>query len=184
MSRTAAHLVHDDIFYRDVGVLFGPERRFEFWPAAGMSIEEKINATVRFVLYAGVVLYAATQQPKYVALSWVAAGLLAFLHHHGEGKEGFGLPPGSVSPPGIRHDSSRARPRTRENPFANPLLLDPAAEQPDPVWDEAAAQEANKLFRSKMFMDLTDMSSLHNAERQFMQMPTQDVEAFMRFLAQ
>ncbi|WIA10874.1 hypothetical protein OEZ85_011040 [Tetradesmus obliquus] len=182
----SARLLRDPIFYRDLGILLRPSRRLEFWPSPELSLEEKVNATVRFLLYAGVLLYASTLKPKYVVLSWAAIAVLGVLYGKGggEGKEAFrdALLHGSVSAAAVQ--GTATRPRTRENPFANVLHADPHADLPAPEWDEDEAAKATKLFRSKMYMDITDVSGVQSSERQFMQMPEQDMDAFMQFLMQ
>lgn len=175
MSATQARLEHDPVFYRDMGILLCRTRRLEFWPSPAMTLEEKVNATVRFVVYAGVLLHIATFDPKYVMLALGATAVLGFVHYHREGELPEATAPSSGRP---------TRPRSRDNPFANILHADPHADLPPPAWDQAGAATANKLFRSKMYMDLTNASGLQLAERQFMQMPEQDVDAFLSFLAQ
>lgn len=176
---TSAGLERDAIFYRDLHLLLGPGRRLEFWPSAEMATEEKINATVRFLLYAGALLYVLTFKAKYVAMSWTAILLLGLVYANAppNQREGFQGAP-------VRQEA--ARKRTRDNPFANPLHADGSddAQLPAPDWTAQEAATASKLFRSRMYMDVADVASLQSTERQFMQMPTQDVDAFLRFLAQ
>jgi hypothetical protein len=143
-----------------------------------MCHEEKVNASVRFLLYAGILLYAATFRPKYVLVSWVAVLALAVLHYWG------GSPAhdaGSVAP---LYAGRQTRTRTSQNPFANVLHADPQADLPGPAWNQEEADKANALFRSKMFMDINDAAGLQSCERQFMQMPEKDMDAFVAFLMQ
>lgn len=180
VALTSASLVHDPIFYRDMSILLSRKRRLEFWPSAGMCLEEKVNATVRFLLYAGVLLYLTTWKTKYVGISWAAIALLVFLYHHGQGRESFREPPGSVA----AVQNKVTRPRTAQNPFANVLHADPNADLPAPAWNAEEAAKAKKLFRSKMYMDITDRAGMQSTERQFMQMPEKDVDAFIQYLMQ
>ncbi|KAF6252694.1 hypothetical protein COO60DRAFT_1643818 [Scenedesmus sp. NREL 46B-D3] len=175
-----ARIEHDPIFYRSVGVLLRHDRRLLFWPSPEMCIEERVNATVRFLLYAGVLLYVATQKPKYVAMAWAAVAALGGLYHYGQGREAFREPLGSVVPAVGR----ATRPRTAANPFANVLHADPHADLPPPEWNDEEAAKAKKLFRSKMYMDIADVAGMQSSERQFMQMPENDMDAFLAFLVQ
>jgi hypothetical protein len=59
-----------------------------------------------------------------------------------------------------------------------------ADEAAQPGWDAKEAEEATKLLRKKMFMSITNAAGEQSAERQFMQVPDKDVDAFLKFVAQ
>ena len=167
-------VTHDPVYYRDLRVLFDKDRALAFWPSPEQTLEEKVNAAVRCIIYAGSLLYLSTSRGKYIVMAIIGIGLLSFLYSQVQSKESFS--PANTETRPTRHP-------TRGNPFANKLLFDPSADLPEPEWDDQTAAQANKYANKKLFYNITEAAGRHNQERQFMPFPDEDRDAFLKYLA-
>lgn len=69
------------IWYEDISLFFEGSKLLEFWPSKSMGIEERINATSRFLLYASLLLFATTQKVKYLVFGAFLIGILSFVYY-------------------------------------------------------------------------------------------------------
>jgi hypothetical protein len=163
--------VHDDVWYQNATVLFEKGRMMEFWPNVMHSREEKVNAIVRFIVYATVLTYLVSKKSRYIAMGLAAVVAISVAHALG--------PKGPKPLPMVQPRNLR-RP-TRENPMGNRVSLQELDDRP--LDDSHEAEEARAaLFRQGLFMNLDDAWSKKNSERQFISMPDNDQGAFANYL--
>jgi hypothetical protein len=74
----------DAIWYKDVAAFLDASRLLDFWPSPHMSIEERINATCRFILYASVLLFATTRRFKYLVFGGLLVLALSLVYERSD----------------------------------------------------------------------------------------------------
>lgn len=161
--------VRDRLWTQEPGVLFQSGRILEFWPHRMHSREEKVNAIVRFSVFAALLLYVVSRKPKYLVMGAAAALGVTVLHPWLRAARGV---------PCVQPRSMR-RP-TPNNPFGNRLVSD---ESPDErPFDHDAEAERDAHFQKGLYMNFEDAWNKHSSERQFRTMPEGDQGAFAKFL--
>lgn len=159
----------DAVWYRDTNILFAGKRVLEFWPHPMHTPAEKVNALVRFCIYAGIILYLMTRKPKYPILGAVAT-LLISLYYNKYEKEAKAI---SVA----MDATSNVRASTVENPFGNPLTV---GEEPTGEEIDMATQDIN--LNARVPRDFEDAWEKQSNNRQFMTMPDKDPSVFANYL--
>jgi Family of unknown function (DUF5762) len=181
MSDSINQLHGDAIWYTNIRILYAQKRFLEFWPTRDMSYEERMNAIVRFVLYATVLVYAWNRSPKYLVFGLIVIILMSL---------SYVWTPKRASRPDEEtvvalEDHACQRP-TVDNPFGNFLLTDYDNPDRPPAcpYDEAKADIQDK-FNTNLFRNTSDIYSTMASDRQFYSMPNtsivNDQEAFMKF---
>lgn len=69
------------IWYKDVKTFLDTSNLLDFWPSQLMTIEERINAATRFIIYASVLLTVTVRRSKYLVFGMFLIGLLSFVYH-------------------------------------------------------------------------------------------------------
>lgn len=171
----------DQIWYRDLGILFG-DRLIEFWPTSDQTFAERINAVVRFILYGTILTYAISRDPRYVLYGVATILIISFIYENKKQTEAFSEGDGV----GARGKPACVRPTTN-NPFGNVLLTD-YADQPDrpaACRVDDVQEETRDAFNHKLYRNLTDVYEKENSQRQFYTMPSttipNDVKSFSEF---
>lgn len=176
-------------WFSDPTVLFRQDTWYMFVPTAGMSVDDSLNAVVRFTIYLSVLLFACSMDVKYFVYVPVVMALTVALHTlYPKVKtinvnEPFRM---GTAVSGYRgEDTSKP---TQQNPFMNPTLVDinenpnrpPAA---DPT-DKNVRDEVNKQFAqtSNMYLDTTDVFQQVQAQRNFYTVPADDHAGLLKFL--
>jgi hypothetical protein len=169
-------LKRDAIWYKELSVLFARNRLFEFWPHPMHTTTEKVNAIVRFSMYAAVACYLVTREPRFVVMGIAAIILVSLAHHRMPKDKTLDLP--IATDTGLKN----IREPTPSNPFGNALAATTAFGDgktgPEPDHDP----RRDEMFRKGLFMDFEDAWGKHTLERQFHTMPEQDPGAFAQYL--
>lgn len=174
-------------WFSDPSVLFQQDTWYRFVPTAGMSVDDSLNAVVRFTVYLSILLFACSMDVKYFVYVPVVMALTVGLHTlYPKTKtitESFRMGTAVSSYRG----AETSKP-TQENPFMNPTLVDihenpnrpPAA---DPT-DASVRDQVNKQFSqtSNMYLDTTDVFQQVQAQRNFYTVPTDDHAGLLKFL--
>lgn len=171
-------LQHDDVWYTNMSILFAKGRLFEFWPHVMHSDEEKVNAIVRFSMYATLMLYLANRKPKYLVMGVVAIAIVSYAHHHASMTNR----KGDATVPKVQ-----MRPRrqpSEKNPFGNALVMeDDPIKGIDPLPDDPKTEELRDIAARKgLFMEFEDAWNKYSSERQFYTVPENDQGAFAQYL--
>ena len=174
-------------WFSDPTVLFRQDTWYAFVPTAGMSVDDSLNAVVRFTIYLSVLLFVCSMDVKYFVYVPVVMALTVGLHTlYPQTKkimEPFRM---GTAVSGYRGEET-SKP-TQENPFMNPTLVDihenpnrPPASDPT---DKSVRDEVNKQFAqtSNMYLDTTDVFQQVQAQRNFYTVPADDHAGLLKFL--
>lgn len=166
----------DPVWYEDLSVILSSDRLLEFWPHPMQTTTEKVNAIVRFAMYAAMACYLVTREPRFLVMGAAAILLVSVAHAKMPKASPKGLP--IATDVGIKN----IREPTPSNPFGNALAATPmfgdGKTGPEPDQDP----RRDEMFRKGLFMDFEDAWGKHTLERQFHTMPEQDTGAFAQFL--
>lgn len=165
----------DPIWHRDIAVLWA--RWDDFFPRASQTTAERINAAVRFFIYASAILFAYNQKYKYVLFGLVCIGVVTFMYD-----DKLVTSPEDLFE--ISESNNCVRP-TKNNPFGNYLLSD-NPNRPAACPYEQVANETKLAFNDGLFRNVADVYERENSQRQFYRMPVTtaiaDTKAFADFL--
>ena len=186
----------DKVWYDDVAVLW--RHPTEFFPGADQTVEERLNAMVRLVVYASLATFAYNRQPRSLVLGGAAVAIVS-LAFRGDGSPGYlgvgdavkgliagpksGTPTdssGSGASPGASPGVSAQARRTsactlptRDNPFANLLVSDLVTDPNRPAacaYDDVKDQIQDN-FNTGLMRDSLDVYQVENSQRQYYTMP-------------
>lgn len=178
----------DEIWYRDISMLYLPSRMIDFFPNKCNNLQENLNSIVRLGIYGSVIVSMYKRDTRY--LGWIMVFLLFsygvnsnYSPQEEHTKETFG------------HLKTRAKtPKpTINNPFMNPTYLD-ANKNKEPVEHyyqdtekaENTRNEVKEKYNYNLYKDIEDVFDRNNSQRQFYTIPSttipNDQEAFSNFL--
>ena len=174
-------------WFSDPSVLFRSDTWYAFVPTAGMSVDDSLNAVVRFTVYLSLLLFVCSMEVRYFVYIPVIMAITVALHElYPNAKkitEPFRMGTAVTSFVG----EGKTMP-TQENPFMNPTLVDinenrnrkPAA---DPTSADVRDQ-VNKQFSqtSNIYMDTSDVFQQVQAQRNFYTVAEDDHEGLLQFL--
>ena len=165
----------DPIWHRDIRVLWS--RWDDFFPRASQTTTERINAVVRFFIYASAALFAYNHKFKYVLFGLVSIGIVTFMYD-----EKLVTSPEDLFE--LNASNNCVRP-TKNNPFGNYLLSDHPERPPACPYDQVE-KETKLAFNDGLFRNVADVYERENSQRQFYRMPVTtaiaDTKAFADFL--
>lgn len=178
----------DPLWLDDLSILMRGDRMIEFYPTKDMSLEEKVNSVVRFLIYAGVTSFIVKKDTKPLLFCILAAvgftlymtrGVVEKSHHPSlGGKGGYGMHINSVNAEpdvdvDVEHDSqtnSLKETKTIEhNPYGNPMPLSFASKDADRY--EPVQTDSVSDMESDMFLDLYSVGKSHGNDRSFYKVP-------------
>lgn len=103
-------------WFSDPKELFNSKKVLQFWPRSDQSVDDRINASTRFVLYLSTVIYLVNRDPRVLYLAAMVIGVMYVLYKSGNIK-------GLVVPTSAFGDPNCTLP-TPSNPMANVLPTD------------------------------------------------------------
>jgi hypothetical protein len=174
-------------WFSDPTVLFQQNTWYAFVPTAGMSVEDSLNAVVRFTIYLSLLLFICSMEVRYFVYIPVIMLITVALHQLYPNAKTMTEPfrMGTAVSSFIGEQLTMP---TQENPFMNPTLIDinenpqkpPAA---DPT-DVNVRDEVNKQFAqtSEVYLDTTDVFQQVQSQRNFYTVPADDHEGLLKFL--
>lgn len=158
-----------DPFWSDsIKILVDKERLSEFYPSKDMTETEKLNAIVRFFMYASVIAMLYTNNIKYIFLL-VIIMIITFIINKNKDKpkETFELQQSKID----------TVVPTKDNPFMNPNIFDDPVKFKAPKYYEND-EESNKIkkdiyknFSFNLYKDVSDIYDTNNGFRQFYTVP-------------
>ena len=155
-------------------ILFDVNKVFEFWPVGTQSSEERVNATLRFIIYASCIVYVIRRDTRIFVLGIMMAAIVYIMYKNGMIKEGMYRPPFS-------DDQARGNCQipTRDNPMGNVLMTDYAdrPNRPSACYSPSVAHLVKQNLQDTLPFDagrsrspLPDQQR-YSASRQFVSMP-------------
>jgi hypothetical protein len=184
MSTPTTIISPDKIWYKNFDVLFQKDRLTEFIPVNLQTIEEKMNAIVRFGLYISILL-ALYKRDKQKLLIFPIFLLLTFLIYKNYTKttENF-----------EKTEQKPVKP-TLNNPMMNTLMTDyvdnPNKKQaPKYFMDTKEAESLRNDIKEKLnhdlYLGIDDVYEKNNSQRQFYTTPNttipSDQDAYLKFM--
>ena len=175
------------IWYNDFGSFV--KDYYHIIPNGNMTIEEKLNAVVRFFTYLGVALALIQADSRFLFFGIVSALLSVVLYRHEtrekEKAERF-LEEKQLD---IVNNKICSR-STVDNPFMNPSVVDitdnPHHPQACSITDSRMKTAVEDNFNARLFRDSGDMYDTMSSNRQFYTMPVttipNDQTAFAKWL--
>lgn len=162
------------IWYEDMQGFLTMNNYFVFLPTQGMTLEEKLNALVRFFLYLGVLLALVRADTRYLFLGIVAGMISIALHEH-ERRERVKAEKFLEDKDLDLVDAKVCARSTVDNPFMNPSVYDlgnNATRPPACNTEHPKVQEAvEKNFSARLFKDVSDLYGTMASRREFYTMP-------------
>jgi hypothetical protein len=158
------NILEDDPFWGDQpNVLLHTGRLIEFFPTRDQTVQERLNAISRLVLYIGVCM--SVVQGKLTPLQLSGLGLAAIyvmwrnqslLSLEGFDHKGAG--------------SGRCTAPSRDNPFMNYMPGDPA-DKPPACKGPFVEEQASNLLNAQLYDNVEDLFERQAGQRQFHTMP-------------
>lgn len=147
----------------DPTILLNKDHLFEIWPSNGMSLEEKLNAMSRLILFLTVIGYIATMSKRILMLGLLVLFAIFVLFHMRkrekggpQEKEGFEAPPqqNRVSLDQLLENEFKSG--NKKNPFSNVLLTqiddDPERKAAPPAFNVAVDEDITKNVKRTIQM--------------------------------
>lgn len=189
----------DPIWYNDFSILFSGKRFTEFFPHPQMTLEEKLNALVRFSIYFFVVLLILMQSANGVYFILAIMAITYFMYQSspseqkrkklnqlksGQGnkkiekKHELGLQP--VNPTEARMESKQTKcvKPTRDNPFMNFDIVNDMVKRPNrpPACNyREVKDDVNDKFNYNLYRDVDDVFDKNNSQNRFYTMPVTEI---------
>jgi hypothetical protein len=110
--------------FEDPKQLIRSDKIVEFWPTSGQSVEERVNATARFIVYATCILYIIRRDVRVFVLGATGLGVLYVMERSNMIKDGI------ARPTIIGNGNSSCQLPTKDNPMAN-VLMNEYVDRPD-----------------------------------------------------
>lgn len=181
--------ISDPFWFDHPSILLQTNRLTEFFPTTVMTMAEKLNAIVRFSVYASILLYLSTHELIWVYIPFVTMIMshIIYLNHPkpdrelsgaeileqvGGGKDNLEL----LHNYKLDKNGQLCQQPTKNNPFMNVLISDyldapnrPPACNPE---DPEVAKEIEHHFNHNLYKDINDVWNRGNSQRQFVVNPS------------
>ena len=110
----------DSLWTQDLYILLNKDRLVEFYPTSDMSVEEKVNSIVRFLMYAGLISSYLKKDLKPLAICAILVFIVTYLFY-----------PNMKQPNDVVQNYNvlklNGHPHVSQNPYNNPLpMQDPS----------------------------------------------------------
>jgi hypothetical protein len=168
----------------DPSVLFRSDTWLSFVPTPNMTVDQSLNAVVRFVTYLSALLFLCSMDFRYILYIPVTMMITIALHKwFPVAKEMF-----QGSPYISGYSGKETTKPTQENPFMNPSLVDinenPNKPPPAEITSREIRDKVNASFAqtSNLYMDTSDVYANMRAAINFHNVPTDDLDGYKRFL--
>ncbi len=114
------------VWFNNPKELFNKKNILSFWPDANQSIDDRVNAASRFIIYAASIIYLIKRDVRVIFLAGMVIGVLYILYDKKMIREGVARP--------VMSNSNNYTPDcqlpTEENPMSNFLVGDPGDKPP------------------------------------------------------
>ena len=165
----------EKIWYEDILNFIKPENLLTILPLQGMSLEEKLNAIIRFFIYLGILLALIRKDARYLFMGIIAA-LVSMLVYEFETAEK-NIAEKFLKKASIDIVDNKLCTRTNlDNPFMNPTIVDitdrPTRPEACPVYKEGIKENVEKNFNKRVFKDVSDIWGRDYSAREFYTVPS------------
>ena len=179
----------EKIWYEDLPGLFTSTNYYVILPLQSLTLEEKLNAIVRFFVYFGVILSLVLGNANH--LFWGITALVATVVVYRYQQETKKRVQGYMEGKSVDViDNTVCKRTTVENPFMNPTVDEYGTkvgyETACPIHNEKVYDKMNDNFHERLFQDCSDIYDKMSSQRQFYTVPStsipNDQEAFMNWV--
>ena len=164
----------EQIWYKNISQLFTEDNYYIILPIREMSIQEKLNALVRFFIYLGILLALVKQDYRYLFLG-ITAIILSIIIDSFESEKQLKAEEFLEKKQLAIVDNKVCSRSTVDNPFMNMSIADISLNPEHPqACDGENYQVKNtirKNFNKRVFRDVNDIFGKDASERQFYTMP-------------
>lgn len=172
----------DEFWINNPKVLLNKQRILEIWPQSGYSMERKLNAITRIVLFLSLIGYMFTRSTKIIVsfVITVVAIVILYKTQKKDKIEGFDLKNnmGPLTNNLKLSNKNQNTAPTEKNPFMNVLINEyvenPTREKAMPVYNKNVHEEIKEIIKGdnkKLYQNLGDNLSLEHSLRGFHTMP-------------
>jgi hypothetical protein len=163
------------IWYEDFWMFVSADRYYVILPMSNMTLEEKINALVRFFVYLGVLLAIIKSDYRYLFFGIVAMLVSVVLYEQERRMKKKAEKFLQEKRLDVVDNKVCAR-STVDNPFMNATMYDIATNPERPGacnTENTAVQETiEKNFNARLFSDVSDLYGKYASQRQYYTMPS------------
>jgi len=153
----------------------------KFWPTNEQSAEDRINATVRFIVYATCILYLIRRDIRVFVLGATGIGVLYVMDKSGMIKNDYTRP--TIMQERFTDTSSSCQVPTYDNPMGNVLLTDYSdrPDRPSACEYSSVDEKVNRMLSDRIPYGPTRSRSplpehqRNGYSRQFVSMPVTDI---------
>ena len=191
---------NDDFWFSDLNIIFRKDRLSEFFPSLDMSLEERLNAIIRFCIYSSVLVYFYNRNyiVFYIPIGAMIITKLVYDYNKNINTENIqNYPDDSLEELELKDERNRivkingercVQP-TKNNPFMNVRFTDYKIDPERPkACDISLPKVQEKIednFSHNLYQDVSDVFGRNVASRQFYTMPAttipNDQEAFAKW---
>ena len=167
----------DPIWYENFKILMDKDRLLEFWPGKDMTYSEKINASTRFLIYAGFGNSLIKNDVFPLLVSLILVALMATLVKKDilKKKKRNHIKKHLNPQQTVKIENNCRRP-TENNPFANVLLTDFSnPDMPEACPYDDVKHERHGLYFSNLKQNEYDIYDNQHSQRQFYTMPVSTI---------
>jgi hypothetical protein len=166
---------NNKIWFEDIVNFINEKNYFVIIPLGQMSIEDKINAILRFLLYFGILLTLIRMDTRYIMIP-VIAGLVSIVVYKYETRR-----KDIIETELERRDLDIVNNKvctrvTIDNPFMNPSIADITFNPDKPaacdITNEAVSKNIENKFNARVFQDVNDIFNNKASQRQFYTLPS------------
>jgi len=166
--------MNEKIWYEDLSMFLNAVNMFTIIPIQTMTLEEKLNALVRFFIYLGVILALLRKNAKYLFFGIIAA-LVSYPIYEYERKEKITAEKFLKKESIEIIDNKPCTSTNIENPFMNPTIADiqynPDRPEACPLYAGDVSNRVNQNFKERVFKDVTDIWGKDYSAREFYTVP-------------
>lgn len=167
----------DKFWLEDPKVLWQSNRVLQFFPTTNMTLNEKLNASMRLGIYMSIVMMLVSSQGLFLFLGiFVALGTIYVKNNYRREVEVLSMAKTCTLP-------------NVTNPMMNiNLITDPKNKPKACPPTKEIKEEVDESFNAKLFRDVGDLYGKNNSQRQFYTMPSttipNDQTSFAKWLYQ
>lgn len=142
------------------------------YPSMNMSLDEKLNAVIRLILFVGIISTLIFNDSRYILFIFIMMIISIFIYNYQNEKnnkiESF-LNSNDLD----IIDNELCTKSTKENPFMNPNLIDKKRRYKScSINNEGVMNSINLNFESKVFRETDDIYNKSSLDRQFYTVPS------------
>ena len=176
----------DQLWTKNIKVLFKRNRLKEFWPSKKYHFNENVNAITRFILYLGIILMLFKNDILFFILSLLIISIVGYIASKNQPISKYkSVIPDHQCPEMNKMIIKDCTMPTKNNPFANPMLRDDPNRPPACAYDNVKDQ-INDAFFSNFQQNPFDIFDKKHSQRQFFSVPNttipNDQEGFATWL--